>query len=271
VKFQRVDKEIQTAQFTKSDQPLTLGESLGLYSSELFVDKAVPKSPAEAAGVKSGDRLIGVGDKKVQSFFELKDAVQKSGEKEGKVVLNWERAGKAFSTSITPTATAGRDPVLNKTTQYTVGVMPMLTLAEPDTYVERIWNPFKLVSVATQKMITFSWRNLVSLRKMVTGEVSMGSIGGPLMIGKIAGESLARGLIVFLTNMAIFSIGLGVLNVLPVPVLDGGHLLLLGVEILRGKPLSLKQMEIVQGFGLVLILALMGIAFHNDIARLFYS
>lgn len=248
-----------------------LGNAFGLYSSELFVEKTVRQSPAEAAGVQGGDRLIGVGNQEVQSFFELKDAVQKAGEKEGKVQLKWERNGKVYSVSIVPTSTAGRDPILNKTTQYTVGVMPMLILAEPDTFVERIWNPFKLVVTATQRVVTFSWRNLVSLKKMVTGDVSVGTIGGPLMIGKIAGESLARGLIAFLTNMAIFSIGLGVLNVLPVPVLDGGHLLLLGVEMARGKPLSLRQMEIVQGLGLVLILALMGIAFHNDIARLFYS
>jgi regulator of sigma E protease len=74
-----------------------------------------------------------------------------------------------------------------------------------------------------------------------------------------------------LSHMAIFSIGLGVLNVLPVPVLDGGHLLLLVIEIFRGKPLSLRQMEIVQTLGLVVILGLMGIAFSNDLARLFYS
>jgi regulator of sigma E protease len=120
-------------------------------------------------------------------------------------------------------------------------------------------------------MITFTWRNVVSVKKMITGDVSMGSIGGPIMIGKLASESLARGLVAFLTNMAIFSIGLGVLNILPVPVLDGGHLMLLGVEMLRGKPLTLKQMEIIQGVGLIFILTLMGIAFRNDLARLIYS
>ncbi len=251
--------------------PKTLEEVFGLHSSELFIDKTVPKSPAEVAGLKYGDRLLRVGGQEVQSFFELKDAVQKSGEKEGKVQLFWERGGRIYSSMITPTITTGRDPILNKTTQYTVGVIPLLTLAEPVTFIERVWNPFKLVYQATDRMITLSWRNLVSLKKMVTGDVSMGSLGGPIMIGKIAGESLTRGLIAFLTNMAIFSIGLGVLNILPVPVLDGGHLLLLGVESIRGKPLTLRQMEVVQGVGLILILTLMGIAFRNDLARLFYS
>jgi regulator of sigma E protease len=110
----------------------------------------------------------------------------------------------------------------------------------------------------------------VSLKKLATGEVSSGSLGGPIMIGKIAGESLSRGVVAFLMHMAIFSVGLGILNVLPIPVLDGGHLLLLSIEVVRGKPLSLRQTEIVQGIGLILILTLMGIAFRNDITRLVY-
>jgi len=272
LEFTHAKSEVpKTVEWVKPQDGKDLGSAFGLYSSELFVEKVVPKSPAEAAGVKSGDRLIGVGPREVQSFFELKDAVQASGEKDGKVLLSWERSGQKIVAEINPTATTGRDPVLKKTTQFTVGVMPMLTLAEPDTITERILNPVRLVYTATERMVVYSWRNLVSLRKIVTGDVSVGALGGPIMIGKIAGESLTRGLIAFLTNMAIFSIGLGVLNILPVPVLDGGHLMLLGVEMVRGRPLSVRQMEIVQGVGLVLILALMGIAFHNDISRLVFS
>jgi regulator of sigma E protease len=255
---------------TKPHNSKNLGEDFGLYSSELFVEKPVSGSPADLAGVRPGDRLVGVGNKSVQSFFELKNAVQSSGETEGKVRLKWERSGKFYDSVVSPTVTAGRDPLLNKTTTYTVGVVPMLMLSEPVTYIERILNPLKLVYQATDRMITFSWRNIVLLRKMVGGQVSVGSLGGPIMIGKIAGESMTRGLVSFLTNMAMFSVGLGVLNILPVPALDGGHLFLLGVEVLRGKPLTMKQMEIVQGFGLLVILALMGIALRNDIARLLY-
>ncbi len=263
--------QIKLFLLTKPQRASNLGDDFGLHSSELFVEKTIAKSPAEGSGILPGDRLVSVGKQKVESFFELKDAVQKSGEKEGKVLLTWEHQGKMVSKPMVPTATSMRDPILNKTTQFTVGIIPKLILSEPETFVERIWNPFKLVYTATDRMVSFSWRNLISLRKMLTGEVSVGTIGGPIMIGKIAGESLARGLIVFLNNMAIFSIGLGVLNILPVPVLDGGHLMLLGIEMVRGKPLTLRQMEVIQSVGLILILALMGIAFHNDIARLFYS
>jgi regulator of sigma E protease len=103
---------------------------------------------------------------------------------------------------------------------------------------------------------------------MFTGHVSVGTLGGPILIGKIAGESLSHGLVTFLGTMAILSIGLGVLNLLPVPILDGGHIVLLWIESFRGKPLSMRQMEIIQGVGLVLILALMGVVMKNDITRM---
>ena len=246
----------------------SLGPDLGLYSSELFIEKTVPKSPAEAAGLQPGDRLVSVGNQTIQSFFELKDAVQRAGEKDGKVNVSWERNGKLISVTITPTATGTRDALLKKSVQYTIGVAPMLMWDEPVTFIERIYNPFVLVYKATERMAIFSWRNIVSLEKMLTGDVSVSSLGGPILIGKIAGESLSRGLIAFLTTMAILSVGLGVLNVLPVPVLDGGHLLLLGIEALRKRPLTLRQMEIFQQVGLSLILLLMVVVIKNDLSRL---
>jgi regulator of sigma E protease len=245
-----------------------LGPDLGLYSSELFVQKTIEGDPAELAGVRAGDRLVSVRGVVVHSFFELRDAVQRAGENDGVVPLEWERGGKMMSAAIKPKSTTGKDALLKKTTQYTVGVAPMLVLAEPATTIVRVWNPITLLYKSTERMVVLTWRNLVSIRKMFAGEVSVKTLGGPIMIGKIAGESLAHGLISFLNAMAILSIGLGVLNVLPVPVLDGGHLLLLGVEVIRRKPLSIRQMEIVQGVGLFLILGLMGIVLKNDISRL---
>jgi regulator of sigma E protease len=144
-----------------------------------------------------------------------------------------------MSAAIKPRATTSKDALLKKTTQYTVGVAPMLVLSEPATTIVRVWNPLTLIYKSTERMVTLTWRNFVSIRKMFAGEVSVKTLGGPIMIGKIAGESLSHGLISFLNAMAILSIGLGVLNVLPVPVLDGGHLLLLAVEVIRRKPLSI--------------------------------
>lgn len=273
LKFERVTAADAKArfiesQFTKPAGNVSMGALTGIYSSELFIEKVVPKSPAENAGLKTGDRIVSIAGKPIESFFELKDGVQRSGETHGKVEINWERDGKLLSTAIVPSATETRDPLLKKTTQYTIGVMPMLIWAEPITQVERVLNPFKLVYKGTERMVSMSYRNLVSIGKMFSGDVSVATLGGPILIGKIAGESISHGLIAFLSTMALLSIGLGVLNMLPIPVLDGGHLVLLGIEMIRGKPLTLRQMEILQQVGLSFILLLMAVVIKNDLTRL---
>lgn len=245
-----------------------LGNDFGIYSSELIVDKAMPKSPAAEAGLKSGDRIVSLDNEMIPHFFGLRAGVQKAGETKGELKLTWEREGKIMSAVIKPNGTSSRDPLLKKTVQYTIGVVPIATFAEPKMVTDRIFNPFTLVYRGVERMLTFTYRNFVSIKKMFTGEVSTATLGGPILIGKIAGESLSRGLVSFLSTMAILSIGLGVLNILPVPVLDGGHILLLLVEVVRGKPLSMKHLEIVQKVGLSFILLLMIVVFKNDIMRL---
>ena len=139
---------------------------------------------------------------------------------------------------------------------------------DADTIKEQIWNPFKLLYLGTARMFDLTAKNLISIGKMVQGQVSVKSLGGPILIGKLAGDSISRGLIDFLKMMGILSIGLGVLNILPIPVLDGGHIVLLGIEAIRGKALSLKQIEIAQQVGLFFILGIMVIVMKNDISRL---
>lgn len=240
----------------------------GLHSSELFIDQVVKGSPAEKAGIQKGDRIVRVGSEVVQSFFDMKDAIQRAGEKVGSAQIEWERDGRLMTATIVPTATKTRDALLRKTVIYTVGVVPLVSMGEARMVVERVLNPFTLLWRASEKTVVLSWRNLVSIGKMFTGDVSVKTLGGPILIGKIAGESVSRGLIAVLTTMAILSVGLGVLNLLPVPILDGGHLVMLGLEIVRGKPLTLRQMEILQQVGLTLILALMVVVMSNDISRL---
>lgn len=240
----------------------------GLHSSELFVKETLPSSPAQAAGLQMGDRVSAVSGMPVTSFFAMKDAIQEAGEKTGVVEFRWERAGKVIESKILPTKSTERDPALKKKNQFTIGVLPMLEFAEGETILERETNPIFLVSKSIARVADLVWKNLVSIGKMFKGEVSVGTLGGPILIGKIAGDSLERGLIAFLSTMAILSVGLGILNVLPVPVLDGGHLLLLVVEVIRGKPLSVRQIEIAQQVGLSLILLLMVVVMRNDLSRL---
>jgi regulator of sigma E protease len=251
----------------------SLANDFGLHSSELFIEQTIPESPAAKAGLQKGDRLVSVNGFNVRSFFELRLKIQAAGEKaaetsENQINLVVERAGKPIALSLTPQVSTDRDPMMKKMKQYTIGVMPIASMIEPEMIKERVLNPFKLVYLGTARMLDFTAKNFISIGKMIQGQVSVKSLGGPILIGKLAGDSMTRGLIDFLKMMAILSIGLGVLNILPIPVLDGGHIVLLGIEAIRGKALSLKQMEIAQQVGLVFILMIMGIVMKNDISRL---
>lgn len=245
-----------------------LDQDFGIYSAELFADQVMPDSPAARAGLKKGDRMIFVNTTLIQSFFSLRQNIQQAGEKGGGLTLEVEREGQKIPLSIVPQESAERDPMMKKRIQYTVGVMPVQTMLEPDMMIEKIYNPFTLLYRGTARMLDMSERNLVSIGKMFVGKVSVKSLGGPILIGKLAGDSMSRGLMDFLRMMAILSIGLGILNILPIPVLDGGHIVLLGIEALRGKALPMKQVEIAQQVGLVLILLIMVIVMKNDISRL---
>lgn len=262
-------KDLLTLNFVRTKESQSLGDETGIYSSELFVEKVVDKSPAATMGLIKGDRVITIDGVAISSFFGLRDQVQKGGEATGKLRISWERSGQLMEQEAVPSENVSRDPDLGKVRQFTVGIYPMLSWTQPEVLIERTFNPLVVAYEGVSKMITLSWRNLVSLAKMVVGDVSVKTLGGPILIGKIAGESMARGLITFLGTMAILSIGLGVLNILPIPVLDGGHIMLLGVEAIRGKPLQMRQLEIVQQVGLALVLLLMVIVMRNDFARLF--
>ena len=245
-----------------------LETDFGLYSSELFVEAAVKDTPAEKAGLKSGEYLAAVNGVGIHRFFELRQRIQKAGEEHGKVTVTTIRDGKETAYEIIPQVSTERDPLLKKMKQFTIGVMPIPSMLEPVMVVEQTLNPILLLYKGTARMLDLSARNLISIGKMVQGQVSVKSLGGPILIGKLAGDSLSRGLMDFLKMMGILSIGLGVLNILPIPVLDGGHIVLLGIETLRGKALSIKQIEVVQQVGLVLILLIMGVVMKNDISRL---
>ena len=245
-----------------------LGTDFGLYSSELFVEQAVKDTPADKAGLKKGDQLIAVTGKPIRSFFELRQNIQKAGETAGKLTITVVRAGKTITFEIVPQVSTERDPLLKKMKQYTIGVAPVPSMLDPVMVIEQTWNPFMLVYKGTARMLDLSARNLISIGKMVQGQVSMKSLGGPILIGKLAGDSLSRGLLDFLKMMGILSIGLGVLNILPIPVLDGGHIVILAIETLRGKSLSLKQIETAQQVGAILLLLVMVVVMKNDISRL---
>lgn len=242
-------------------------EETGISSSELIVSGVLDASPAKAAGVLAGDLLLSVNGKQLHSFFELRELIQSLGDRGETVSLKVRRSGLELTLSIKPSGADSKDALGRATKIFTIGVYPLLVSTEPETHLEKTWNPFLLVSGATTRALDLCGKTVISLKKLFFREVSVGTLGGPLLIGKLAGDSMSKGFAHFLRVMALISVSLAIFNVLPVPVLDGGHILLLAVEKIRGRPMGLRQVELVQQFGLSLIMLLLAIVLFNDFSR----
>lgn len=266
----------------KKDVHLFL-DGAGLHNPELFIQEVVAGAPAATAGVKPGDRIVSANGRKVYSFEHLRGVIQDSGEQVAKAVgakvtdgfypnslqLEIERDGKRQQVMSAIRATKGKDPLGETIVTYTIGILSAGKSQMPSNLiVERTYNPFKALWLGSVETVDHTVMTVVGLKKLLFGEISAKTMGGPIMIGKLAGDTFAtRGWRDFLRVMAIISISLGVFNLIPIPILDGGHIVFAIAESIRGRPLSQGVQQAALKVGLSLILVLMVFALYNDITR----
>ncbi|MFM9884543.1 MAG: RIP metalloprotease RseP [Burkholderiales bacterium] len=221
--------------------------------------------PAIQAGIQSGDRVVAVDGEPVADWQAFVNRVMASPGKplEVDVVRNGER--KLFD--VTPAA-------IERNGQ-TIGRIGAGVREDPDAfkglYVVQNYGLFEALQRATIKTWDMSIFSVRMMWKMLTGELSWRNLGGPVTIADYAGQSAALGWLPFVTFIALISISIGVLNLMPIPILDGGHLLYYLVELVKGRPLSDRILEYGQRVGFAILLVLMGFAFYNDISRLVAS
>jgi len=223
------------------------------------IGDVISDGPAQAAGLGAGDRILSVDGEAVSSWTELVAAVN-------------ERAGRTVS--ITVEQDAGRrnvDVSLGQagSDRGVLGVRPFVPEGLYEGMLQTVrYGPVESMGEAVQSTWQASVLTLQVLWRMVTGEASLKNLSGPINIAQYAGDTASSGLVPFLKFLAIVSISLGVLNLLPIPVLDGGHLLYFLVEAVKGSPPSERVQLIGQQVGIMLLLMLMSLAFYNDISRL---
>lgn len=226
------------------------------------IDQLSPDGAAERAGLRSGDLIVAIDGEAVSDWLgEVVPRIQASPAQPLQLTL--ERDGRLLELSLTPEAREQGDRQIGF-----IGA-GIAAFEWPEHMVRSIdYNPLVAIPVAVVKTWDMTVLTLDSLKKMVTGLVSAKNLSGPITIAKVAGASAKSGLESFLSFIAYLSISLGVLNLLPIPVLDGGHLVYYVAEWIRGKPLS----ERIQGWGLqiglTLIVGVMLFAIYNDISRL---
>ncbi len=246
-------------------------ESLGLESSELYLASVMPKSGADAAGIQPGDKLSAINGKKIQRWDEVVKNVQSFDPKEEALRVTYVRSGKSTTVAVKPQIVSQPDATGIEQKNYALGVVTGLVLAAPHTFLAKEHGAGKIISKGFDDTVRWTKLTALSFLRLVQRRVSAKSIGGPLMIGKLASETWKIGISPFLKIMGIISINLFVLNLLPIPVLDGGHLLFFSVELVKGSPLSFRKLEIMQQVGMALLFALMAFSFFNDIVRIFAS
>ena len=216
-----------------------------------------PNSPAALAGIHKGDQILKINGQPIQTWEDLSKGIKES---QGRALsLRVMRDNREIEITVQPTRREGRNIFGEKQEVWVIGIS-----SEPA--IERS-NPALAVGQAFYRTGEYSVLTLVALFKMVRGELSPKNLGGPLLIAQMAGQQAREGLTSYFFFLAVLSVNLGVLNLLPIPVLDGGHLLFFLLEWILGRPVEVKHRERAQQVGVFILILVMIYAFYNDIAR----
>jgi len=242
------------------EQRLKASQALQPYRAPV-VGQVVPGRPAARAGIQAGDTIVSVAGRPITQWYDLLEVLQKNAGEP--LAVEVARAGRRLRYDITPfvdsiTGANGKRQAIGR-----IGVAVASDFrSEPLSLGQAVVEGGRGTVGASSQIVR-------TVRGLFSGRISKREVGGPILIGQLAGESARMGLDAFLAFMALISINLAVLNLLPVPVLDGGQLVFLVAEAVVRRPLPLKLRERLTMVGLVLIVLLMGLAFSNDLRRLF--
>jgi regulator of sigma E protease len=257
IAFRRLDLSALSAEDLDGDFLVKIG--LTRFSPAIIGE--VPEStPGARAGLQRGDEVLAADGKPIGSWEELVAAVQPSAGKS--LVLGIRRGNQTLEVTVVPDAVQEGDRTIGR-----IGIRPDVAALEKQLVQVR-YGPLAALGHAAGKTWELSIFSLRMLGKMITGDVSPRNLSGPLTIADYAGQSAQMGWLYYLRFIALISISLAVLNLLPVPVLDGGHLMYYIVEIIKGRPVSERALEIGQRIGMVVLFSLMAFALYNDIHRL---
>ena len=261
--------QLNTANLNLGDGKVDLAEQLGLHMFEppiaARIGQLLPDSVAQRAGLQIGDRVIAVNGSTITLWPDLVQVVRMHP---GQLLqLRVQRGAQLLQLSLTPETIWENQHAIGR-----IGAGPQI---DASVFKSMLTETHYSIMAAFQQAVLKTWEtaglNLKMMGQLITGNISWHNISGPITIADYAGQSARSGWMTFTAFLAAVSIGLGVLNLLPIPLLDGGHLMYYIVEFVRGAPLSERIMGLGQRFGMAALLTLMLFAFYNDITRLFGS
>jgi len=259
-------KIVASKWFDKGDERTFLS-NVGLKPFDPFpavIAKVAAGLPADVAGIKAGDKIIKINNELISNRSQVIELIRAKAKH--LVFLEIERNKKIIKKTVTPLEKAEEAPSAEQRVGF-IGI----------EFAKAAWPSFLLqhkslsvipaVKKSMLKIIDYSQLTISLMGKMLTGTLSLRYIGGPVSIAEQAGQSIQNGWIHFVSFMALISVNLGILNVMPVPILDGGQLLYCVLEVLRGKPLSNLAKTIGQWIGVIIVVGFMSVALYNDLSR----
>ena len=227
-----------------------------------IVGRVMPGGVAEAAGLRAGDRIVAVDGEAIEHWTRVVALIGAAAER--RVAIDLSRDGALLRVEVVPTAASDRGRTVGR-----IGIAVQDDGAQREAMLTTVsYGALEALPKAAAQTWETSIFSLQMIGRMISGDVSWKNLSGPVTIADYAGQSARLGLAYYVKFLALISISLGVLNLLPIPLLDGGHLMYYIVELIKGGPVSERVMEIGQQIGLALLAMLMAFAFYNDITRL---
>jgi regulator of sigma E protease len=262
-----ITRILETGSLTAADLDGDFIQKLGLhpYQPPIFpvIDKLTKGGAAENAGLQSQDKILRVNGQAISLWDEFVSVVR--GHPGSVLNIEIERAGSVLAFNVTPESISEGKKQFGR-----IGAAPLIDRAAFDKLLTEVhYSPLAAIKEAVRKTWETSAVSVKMMWKMVMGQISLKNLSGPISIADYAGQSAQMGLGPYLDFLALISISLGVLNLLPIPLLDGGHLLYYTVELIKGSPVSEKIWEAGQNIGIALLATMMAFALYNDLSRLF--
>ena len=220
-------------------------------------------SPAHIAGFKKGDLVTAVDGVAVETWEAMADRITHSGGKPLEITV--ERPEGSLILRATPELITSKNLLGEEIKRYVIGIG---TAGETTS---RKLGFFQAAEESLRQTYAIVELMVMIVTKLITGDIPIDTVGGPIMIAQMAGDQAKAGISSLFQFIAVISVNLAVINLLPIPVLDGGHLLFFGIEAVIGRPVNVKVREVAQQVGMVLLIMLMILVFYNDITRLFFS
>ncbi|MBU1163196.1 MAG: RIP metalloprotease RseP [Proteobacteria bacterium] len=235
----------------------------GTFILEPSVGEVKENSPAFRGELKKGDRIVAINEIPIESWDDMAKSISESNGEE--LVLHIQRNESIIVANVKPELITTKNIFGEDIQRYVLGIT-----SSGDGFSKEL-NFFQAFSESIIQTYNISRLTIVSIVKLIQGAISTKTLGGPLMIAEMAGQQAEEGISNLLFFIALLSINLGIINFLPIPVLDGGHLVFFFIEAATGRPVNIRFREIAQQVGIVILVTLMIYVFYNDITRMFFS